>query len=361
MTEQGSDGSTARQVAIDLANCFLADGRYVLAPAPGSGVRPASSSSFLCNLEDAGFSGLSVQSVGYEEGKQNPKVHIYVTRGSLGALRKLEQSIRGVPIKINNIGEIRVRPEAALSTTAHGNLYIHKGRIACGSSCAPSAETYSGTFGALAKDADGRLFILSNNHVLAACNHVPVGMPIMAPSNSDARPNKPAPLAIGSHHGIVELRSGEPTLVPCAEVDAAVALVIDDKKVTSWQGDAEGYDTPSAIIQPKAGMKVKKFGRTSGLTYGTVEAVIPGKMPLPYKTKNFSATVWFENVWTILGMNESFALPGDSGSLVVTDDGQHSVGLIFAASRDYGIIVPITEALLQLGTLSLVSGHGINP
>lgn len=143
--------------------------------------------------EYPGYSGLSIQAVGYEHGKENPKVHIYVTRGSVGALKKLRSEIDGIPVQINNIGELKIRPEMASNTTAHGNLFIHQGRVACGSSCAPSGETYSGTMGAIARDSNNQLLVLSNNHVLAACNHVPVGMPVMAPSNSDARPNKPAP------------------------------------------------------------------------------------------------------------------------------------------------------------------------
>ncbi len=356
-----SSAPTARDVAIFLSDIFLAEGKYASAPSLGAGAMPAAAAGQESWSEYPGYSGLSIQAVGYEHGKENPKVHIYVTRGSVGALKKLRSEIDGIPVQINNIGELKIRPEMASNTTAHGNLFIHQGRVACGSSCAPSGETYSGTMGAIARDSNNQLLVLSNNHVLAACNHVPVGMPVMAPSNSDARPNKPAPLEIGRHHQIVELRSGEPTLVPCAEVDAAVALVSDSKHVSSWQGDdGDGYDTPSSVGQAVAGLRVKKFGRTTGLTHGTIESLVPHRTPLPYKTKNFSAVVWFQNVWTILGdRNEPFALPGDSGSLVVTEDGKESVGLIFAVSRQYGLIVSIQEALSQLGGLSLVSNHGI--
>jgi hypothetical protein len=54
-------------------------------------------------------------------------------------------------------------------------------------------------------------------------------------------------------------------------------------------------------------MRVKKTGRTTGLTTGTVEARIGTLMNLPYKTKHFSATVWFRNVWSIRGDDRASA------------------------------------------------------
>lgn len=357
---------SAREVAINIAQRFLAEGQYASTPSPIAGVAPAgflpTSGRDVFLAGEEGFEGLSIQSVGYEEGNNTNVVHIYVTRGSAGALKKVSVTHGDISIRATKMGEVKVRPEMAATSTMHGHLFVYHGRLACGSSCAPSGETYSGTLGALVRDSSGQLFVLSNNHVLAACNHTPVGMPILAPSSNDARPNKPAPTEVGRHHQIVELRSGEPTLVPCAEVDAAIALATAPDRITSWQGDEDrGYDTPSQAAQPLSGLRVKKFGRTTGLTLGTVEALIPTSTPLPYKMKNFSAIVWFKNVWTILGEGGPFALPGDSGSLVVTEDGTKTVGLIFAASpsNNYGWMIPINEALSQLGGLSLVSHHGV--
>jgi hypothetical protein len=106
-------------------------------------------------------------------------------------------------------------------------------------------------------------------------------------------------------------------------------------------------------------MRVKKFGRTTGLTVGTVEAVFT-LAPVPYKSRYFSAMVYFDAVWTVLGEDgTSFALPGDSGSLVVTEDEKASVGLVFAAaSGGYGIIVPMSHIVTCFGGLRLVHGHG---
>lgn len=242
-----------------------------------------------------------------------------------------------------------------------GNVYERNGRIACGSSCAPAGENYAGTFGALVH-REGELMTLSNNHVFAACNHVPVGQPILAPSAADARPDIPAPRELCRHAGIVELRSGTPTLVPLARCDAAVASVPDENLVSSWQGDDHsGYDTPVATVTPISGLRVKKVGRTTGLTAGIVESRMTAPMPLPYKTRNFAATVWFTDIWVIQAdAGNLFALPGDSGSLVVTEDGNAAVGLLFAASSkgETGLITPITTVLQELN-LNLTGNHGI--
>ncbi len=83
---------------------------------------------------------------------------------------------------------------------------------------------------------------------------------------------------------------------------------------------------------------------------------------LPYKTGKFSATVWFTDTWTVRADGaDPFALPGDSGSLVVSEDGTSVVGLLFAVNNrgQYGIIMPIDQVLAAFGGATLVSGHGI--
>lgn len=111
-----------------------------------------------------------------------------------------------------------------------------------------------------------------------------------------------------------------------------------------------------------ARMRVKKFGRTTGLTTGTVEARIVDPFPLPYKCRHFSAVVWLTDVWTVAAdAGTMFALPGDSGSLVVTEDGTQAVGLVFAVSSgvngDYGIIIPMDYVVTKFGGLTLAHNH----
>jgi hypothetical protein len=146
-------------------------------------------------------------------------------------------------------------------------------------------------------------------------------------------------------------------------MDAAYAEVADGTAISSWQGDdIDGFDTPANVAAPLSGTKVKKFGRTTGLTTGTIEAFVPTPWVLPYKSRRFNAEVWFQDSWTIRTDNGSpFALPGDSGSLVVTEDGGAAVGLIFAVNNrgGYAFFCGLSQILSAFGQLRLLSNHGI--
>ncbi|MDB6173804.1 MAG: hypothetical protein JWL59_3115 [Chthoniobacteraceae bacterium] len=307
--------------------------------------------------EEPAFAGLAVQTVACSSGEKGPKVHIYLTRSSKKLEKTLPKEIDGVPIVLARMGRIVVIP----GKLGSANFFEHGGRVACGSSCAPAGEAYAGTFGALVrKSVAGGIFCLSNNHVIAACNHVAVGQPILAPATRDAGPYIAAPRQIARHAEIIELRSGVPELVPVNRADAALGRVVDTNMVTSWQGDEDhGYDTPSTIADPVSGMRVKKFGRTTGLTTGTIEAMTIDNTPLPYKCRFFNATAWFTEVWTVRGDAGPFAIAGDSGSLVVSEDGTVALGLIFAAAGDYGIMIPMNYVQTLFGGVELVSEHNV--
>lgn len=356
----------ARAVSHSLFKQLFTSGSYAFAATPRRGsnaVAPAGSDQGNALDLRAGFAGLAIQAIGFERGAEKPRVHVYVVKGSPSALKKLSMEHDGVQVVVNRIGNLTIKPEAAAAVTNHGRQYLRNTRVCCGSSCAPGGEFYSGTVGALVRvPGQSGLFALSNNHVFAACNHVLAGTPIVSPAHGDITADHP-PRTIAQHYGIVELRSGDPAFVPPCQADAAIAQVLDPNAVTSWQGDSDtGYDTPSQVIKPSNGMKVKKFGRTTRLTTGIIESVVPDLLPLPYKYKKFAATVYFEDVWTVRGGQDRFALPGDSGSLVVTEDGSSAVGIVFAAgiNDNYGVIIPIDRVLsLFGGGLTLVSKHGV--
>ncbi len=357
-------------VATDLMRAFLRNGNFAFASSghgpDAKGMTPAQTADGIDSaFSEHGFHGLSVQSVGFSKGTSGPRIIVYLTKGR-SRESAIELGNESIPVSIRRIGKMIINPEQASSSTNQGKFFTHKNRIACGSSCAPTSEAYSGTFGALVHKKGtpkNQLFILSNNHILAACNHVPKGMPIMSPSSADGGKLLTAPSEIGRHAEICPLRSGDPTFVdPCVE-DLAIASVTDANKVTSWQGPAAnlgGYDTPTAIEEIDFDMKVKKVGRTTGLTKGVVEAKL-SPFPLPYKANHFSATVWFKEAWSIRGNGEEFALPGDSGSLVVKDDDESTaVGMIFATSP-YGetAIIPMSFIAKCFGGITLVGSHGV--
>jgi hypothetical protein len=256
---------SAEQVATALAYEFLKKGNYSAASGPVEVPRLLRVAAVADVLEDEDefqiipeFAGLSVQSVGFEDGVDDPKVHIYLTRGSSRMIKELPEEVEGVPLRAHKMGPINVRPDSAAIATNRGNFYEKNARVCCGSSCAPTSENLSGTLGALVRQHGlPQIFLLSNNHVFAGCNHVPKNQPILSPSSNDGRPDVPAPREIGRHDQILELHSGSPMFVIPCETDLALARATDPAVISSWQGDADnGYDTPARAIAPVSLMRV---------------------------------------------------------------------------------------------------------
>jgi hypothetical protein len=272
--------ASAEEIATLLAYEFLRTGRYsastgpVEMPSLAIGAVGAEDEDFddvvrfreraaVTSYNVEGFSGLAVQSVGYEEGPADPAVHLYLTRGAVKQMKALPDQIDGVPVKVHRMGPITVRPEAMASSTNRGNIFELNNRICCGSSCGPTSERGAGTLGAIVKIGNRNdLFLLSNNHVLSGCNHVPHNQPILAPASMDGRPDAIAPHEIGRHHMLHELRSGDPHFVVPGGIDLALGRVSDPASICSWQGDAaDGYDTPGRIAEPVSLMRVKEERR----------------------------------------------------------------------------------------------------
>jgi hypothetical protein len=171
-----SQNELVRRVADELALEFLRRGQYSASAGPvdlGHGVAASAAAASYVEAT-AGFAGLAVQSVGVEQGVNTPMIHLYLTHGTQRQLRELPKEVGGVQVRPHKIGAINVRPDAANRVKSKAFVFERKGRICCGSSCGPTSEDSTGTLGALVRNAsDNALYLLSNNHVFAGCNHVP--------------------------------------------------------------------------------------------------------------------------------------------------------------------------------------------
>ena len=189
---------------------------------------------------------------------------------------------------------------------------------------------------------------------LESVTHTPTGHPILCPSANDFGQGLPHPRTLFTQSSLAPLHSGDPDHVSPCKLDASIAQVIDDSQVSSFQGTY--YDTPSSVKDPEPRDLVKKVGRTTGLTNGIVESKVAGKFILPYNSRRFRATVYLTDIWFVRGFGEDFALPGDSGSLVVTEDGKSCVGLVFAvSSMGYAVVAPL-KSILDYFQAEIVSG-----
>lgn len=259
------------------------------------------------------------------------------------------------------IAHVRGNP----SNPQRPNSYtVRNEKYACGSSIFPAHCIGAGTFGLLAKDLNGQLFGVTNNHVAGACNHAMPGLPILAPGPLDATDQACDPFTIGRHSKLLPINDGIPENIAISEnCDVSIFKISDDDKVTSYQGS--WYDTPAVVGEPMPGTRVKKVGRTTGFTQGLIVAQSASPVPVSYAVNEYGVkkTVWFEKVFIVVGDNgQPFSRPGDSGSLVVADDGtgnQVAVGLVFAGNdRGMSFVLPLPEVLDKLD-LTIVSGHHV--
>lgn len=226
----------------------------------------------------------------------------------------------------------------------------------------------AGTLGAWVKKHDVWM-ILSNNHVLANLNEAEIGDAIIQPGAYDGG-EPPAdiigylfsycPLSIISASNcpiaravawginlIAQLLHRKTRLVPMAsgvanKVDCALARPVNDAVVLpevldigEIKGEAELY----------VGQRVKKSGRTSGVTFGKVIQIdVTATVQMGEgKTAIFDDQVMIQS---------EFSQPGDSGSAVLTME-DALAGLLFAGSEEVTLVNRYSNVKETLGIDSM--------
>ena len=211
----------------------------------------------------------------------------------------------------------------------------------------------AGTIGCRVKDAVGNVYALSNNHVYADENLASIGDAAIQPGTYDGG-SSPA-------DDIGTLFDFEPIIFSTSAnnvIDAAIA-----SSTTARLGRAtpsDGYGTPqSAHVSAAVGMKVRKYGRTTGQTEAEITA-INATVNVGYS----SGTARFVDQ-VVIG-SAGFSDGGDSGSLIVLVDETRSgkgrnktivegpdhlkpVGLLYAGSSVATIANPIEPVLDRFG------------
>jgi hypothetical protein len=185
----------------------------------------------------------------------------------------------------------------------------------------------TGTLGSLVIDTNEKIYILSNNHVLARENLARIGEPIQQTGPADTF----GCLNLGTLQ-VAKLSAFEPLVNGNGTVDAAIAET--DKTKTDPTGfilDVGTLVLP-AVINPTLGLKVRKSGRTSGDTHGIIYSVnVTSTITYrPGLRTTFRGQIGVVGLVPVAFFSEA----GDSGSLVVTDSGNtisanRPVGLLF--------------------------------
>jgi hypothetical protein len=203
-----------------------------------------------------------------------------------------------------------------------------------------------GTLGGLVTDG-GSYFILSNNHVLAKTNSGVIGDDIVQPGLADANCEQISGDIVANLSDFESISFSSNNTI-----DAAIAEVVPGQ--VDMSGSILDIGQPSSTpVTPAISMKVKKSGRTTGLTQGTIAAInVTINVSYPKGGRCgafFLQTATFTNQIRIV--DGSFSAGGDSGSLIVedVDSCPRPVGLLFAGSDTETFANPISDVFNTFG------------
>jgi hypothetical protein len=193
----------------------------------------------------------------------------------------------------------------------------------------------SGTIGYFCKRKSilprpAEVYLISNSHVLADLrkDKVDDGDLITQPSPGERASNRP----VGSLVNFSPLKFDGDTDEP-NYVDAALARLWPThryERVIPFIGGVKGYVLKQDVA---AGEVACKFGRTTGFTKGWVSSLF---LDIWVRYDRTGQSAFFRDQFLIepaLPEFTKFVDTGDSGSLV-TDEGRHAIGLIFAGTPD---------------------------
>jgi hypothetical protein len=257
----------------------------------------------------------------------NTAIYIYTTRNNVA---HIPSELDGFPTIVKNVGVVEAR---AVYTQVYRNPFYS------GVSIGNDRECAAGTFGCKVVDANGVEYMLSNNHVLARQNSAALGERIDQPGRFEmANCAQTGQVASLSKFVKINIKRTASNVV-----DGAIARFSGAFGQTSQVAD-QSYTPTSTPVAATVGMQVQKVGRTTGHTFGTVNAV------------NVTMLVQYSRgVARFVNQIEitpgTFSAGGDSGSLIVEYGGTapNPVGLLFAGGTNSTFANPIQSALTALG------------
>jgi hypothetical protein len=287
---------------------------------------------------------------------------------------KIPKALSEVKTDVIEVGELKILPAAVPENKEALEEIDRKARhrparpgISVG-----HYQVTAGTFGALVYDAETRLpMLLSNNHVLAnitdgrdgrakqgdpiyqpgrydgggrddAIAHLERFVPIVRTTAEETCPIARQAERVGNfilrhtfagHELRFSRKTGKDNLV-----DAAVAALINPDDAIP---DIVDIGPVNGTATPTPGLKVMKSGRTSAITRGVVRLI---GASVRVGLGEVGSAVFNDQIVTT-----AIAQPGDSGSLVVTEDGHQAVGLLSAGSSQATILSDLGHVFSLLG------------
>lgn len=272
----------------------------------------------------------------------------------------LDATPREIPAALDNV-PVDVRVTGRLNALSDPTVRLRPAPV--GFSVGHPLIT-AGTIGARVVNSSGQLFVLSNNHVLAASNQGSIGDPILQPGPFDGGTSSDQIATLAAFRAIDF--SGASNFM-----DAAIALS-DASVLHNATPVDDGYGVPGSRIFNDAdangvfddrtrllGLDVMKYGRTTKLTRGSVTG-INATVDICYEVVFIFCTRSARFADQIVIGQSGFSDGGDSGSLIVADNADRNpVGLLFAGSATETIANRIDLVLNQFGVA--VDGDGSAP
>ena len=202
-----------------------------------------------------------------------------------------------------------------------------------GYSIGPTGYPWGGTLGCIVTKGTGlnkQYFILSNNHVLANGNLLPLGTSISQPASIDAVSNASTAIAMLTQYIKINFTT-TPNTVDCAISQITNPSIITNKIAL--------LGAPVGVANPKLNTTVQKVGRTTGLLKGKVRT-IGATVQVDYGSGRIAT-------FTNQILSDPISQPGDSGSLVL-DAKMNAVGLLFAGSSSVTVFNNFNAVLSAL-------------
>jgi hypothetical protein len=222
---------------------------------------------------------------------------------------------------------------------------------------------FGGTLGSLVTGG-GKIYILSNNHVLGLSDGGAIGQAVTQPGVIETNCSTTGTITVANVSNIINLQA-EP--IPAFPVDVTTAQIISGQvdandnilelgtlstvngvQVPQPARPAGGTGSTTAI-----GKLLAKSGRTTGLTCATVESVDLTMQSVGYSegcatTTSFSVIYNDEIEVGNMSNGQNFIGDGDSGSLAVDAATAEPVALMFAGNEDSAIGNPVADVLNAL-------------
>ena len=260
-------------------------------------------------------------------------------------IRFVPKHLEGFPIKVRVVGKITPMDSGAAvagATQQYATAYSRTGTdrpvfggISIGSAKIPDS---AGTLGLVVKGPKGKSYVLSCAHVLALderAHFVQTGTPIWQPGGFDGGNGADV---IGKLSKYLPIRFGGPVNY----ADAAIGrLTVSGLKGEVLNASNIDFYTLSGTTTVHRGDTIRKSGRTTNVTYGTVAAT-DATVRVYYTNSRWAR--FTDQIVT----DGSFSSPWDSGSSV--DENGRFVGLLFAGSDS---VTVICKAKHLVGPLSI--------